>query len=160
MSVRTRWLAATSVSLARSPGAQSAARQRRNERFTALGSSRRVRRARRVARERSRAESVGAVWATRPLAAFLYGVSPTDPLTFVSVPVLFLLVALLATVVPARRATRVDPMKAESRLAVIAEEPRPECQRQPVSGPSRPGRRDALKLEVDERAVAEWAEQE
>jgi ABC-type lipoprotein release transport system permease subunit len=54
---------------------------------------------------------VAAVWATKPLAAFLYGVSPTDPLTFVSVPVAFLLVALLASLVPARRATRVDPVK-------------------------------------------------
>ena len=55
---------------------------------------------------------VGAVWATKPLAAFLYGVSPTDPLTFASVPVAFLLVALLASLVPARRATRVDPVRA------------------------------------------------
>jgi putative ABC transport system permease protein len=54
----------------------------------------------------------GAIWATKPLAAFLYGISPTDPLTFVSVPVAFLLVALLASLVPARRATRVDPVRA------------------------------------------------
>ncbi len=55
---------------------------------------------------------VAAVWATKPLGAFLYGVSATDPLTFVSVPVLFLLVALLASLLPARRATRVDPVRA------------------------------------------------
>ena len=55
---------------------------------------------------------VAAVWATRPLAAFLYGVSATDPLTYASVPVAFLLVALLASLVPARRATRVDPVRA------------------------------------------------
>jgi putative ABC transport system permease protein len=54
----------------------------------------------------------GALWATRPLAAFLYGVSVTDPLTYVSVPLVFLLVALLASLVPARRATRVDPVRA------------------------------------------------
>jgi predicted permease len=55
---------------------------------------------------------IAAVWATKPLAAFLYGVSATDPLTFVSVPIAFLLVALLASLVPARRATRVDPVRA------------------------------------------------
>jgi putative ABC transport system permease protein len=55
---------------------------------------------------------IAAVWATKPLRAFLYGVSPTDPWTFASVPVLFLLVALLASLVPARRATRVDPVRA------------------------------------------------
>jgi len=53
-----------------------------------------------------------ALWATRPLGAFLYGVSPTDPVTFVSVPVAFLVVALVASYAPARRATRVDPVKA------------------------------------------------
>ena len=56
--------------------------------------------------------TVAALWATKPLAAFLYGVSPTDPLTFASVPVAFLLVAILASLIPARRATRVDPVTA------------------------------------------------
>jgi putative ABC transport system permease protein len=55
---------------------------------------------------------VAAVWATKPLASLLYGVSATDPVTFASVPIAFLLVALLASLVPARRATRVDPVKA------------------------------------------------
>jgi predicted permease len=55
---------------------------------------------------------VAAVWATKPLAAFLYGVSATDPFTFGSVPVVFVLIALLASLVPARRATRVDPVRA------------------------------------------------
>lgn len=53
---------------------------------------------------------VAAVWATKPLASLLYGISPTDPLTFVSVPLGFLLVAIAASYIPARRATRIDPI--------------------------------------------------
>jgi len=57
--------------------------------------------------------TVGLVMAlalTRFLRGMLFEVSPTDPLTFVTVPLVLGAVALLASYLPARRATRVDPM--------------------------------------------------
>jgi putative ABC transport system permease protein len=50
--------------------------------------------------------------ATRMLTDMLYGVTPRDPLTFFGVPALLLLVAFLACYIPARRATRIDPLVA------------------------------------------------
>jgi len=52
-----------------------------------------------------------AVILAQVLRAFLFGVEPADPLTFASIAVLFTAVALLACYIPARRATKVDPMK-------------------------------------------------
>jgi putative ABC transport system permease protein len=56
--------------------------------------------------------TVGALWATRVLATFLFDVTPTDPATFFAVAVLILCSALVAGLAPARRATRIDPLVA------------------------------------------------
>jgi predicted permease len=52
----------------------------------------------------------GAFVLTRLIRSLLYGVEPTDPLTFVGISLLLVLIALLASYIPAQRAARIDPM--------------------------------------------------
>jgi ABC-type antimicrobial peptide transport system permease subunit len=54
----------------------------------------------------------GALGLTRFLSGLLYGVKPGDPLTLVAVSSLLVAVALFASYLPARKATKVDPMAA------------------------------------------------
>ena len=56
---------------------------------------------------------LGGAWAaTRIMRSLLYSVSPTDPLVFLSVPLTFAAIALLASFLPARKAARVNPVTA------------------------------------------------
>jgi len=56
--------------------------------------------------------SVVALALTRFLSSQLYSVTPTDPITFASVVLIFICVAVVACLVPALRAARVEPMEA------------------------------------------------
>jgi ABC-type antimicrobial peptide transport system permease subunit len=55
---------------------------------------------------------LGSLGVGRLLTNLLFGVSPTDPLTFAGVPLVLGAMALVASYIPAFRATKVDPMKA------------------------------------------------
>jgi putative ABC transport system permease protein len=66
----------------------------------------------RVAAIGAAAGVAAAVGATRLLSSLLFGVKPGDPITLVAVSVILLVCALVACYIPARRATRVDPMVA------------------------------------------------
>ena len=55
---------------------------------------------------------LGALALTRFLASQLFGVTPTDPLTYAGISALLIAVGLLACYLPARRAAKVDPMEA------------------------------------------------
>ena len=54
----------------------------------------------------------GALALKRAISSLIFGVSESDPLTFLSVSVLLAMVALVASIIPAYRATKVDPMRA------------------------------------------------
>lgn len=54
----------------------------------------------------------GSLALTRLLESMLYEIEPTDPATLIIATLVFLLVALMAIWVPARRATKIDPMEA------------------------------------------------
>jgi ABC-type lipoprotein release transport system permease subunit len=55
---------------------------------------------------------IAAFLAAQVLASQVYGIGPRDPLTFAAVSVLLVAISLLACIVPARRASRVDPSDA------------------------------------------------
>jgi len=56
--------------------------------------------------------ALGALWTSYAISEMLYQVKPSDPISFAGAALILALVALLASYVPARRASRIDPMTA------------------------------------------------
>lgn len=61
------------------------------------------------------AGAFAAMWLTRAMAAFLYGVTPSDPISFAGAAGILTAVAMCATYLPALRAARTDPLNALRR---------------------------------------------
>ncbi|WP_415907533.1 FtsX-like permease family protein [Oleiharenicola sp. Vm1] len=55
---------------------------------------------------------VGAVLLSRSMTSLLFGVTPTEPLVYAAVALVLIVVALLASYLPARRAAKIDPLVA------------------------------------------------
>jgi putative ABC transport system permease protein len=71
-----------------------------------------LRQALRMALAEAAAGIAASFWLTRLLTAQLFGVKPSDPLTFATVPLVLIGIALASAYIPARRASRVDPLVA------------------------------------------------
>jgi len=91
--------------------ARAASRRKEIAVRTALGAGR-LRLVKQLLTESLLLAVAGAFGLTRLMATLLYGVTATDPLTFAVVSALLVIVALLACYVPARRATKIDPLVA------------------------------------------------
>jgi predicted permease len=55
---------------------------------------------------------LAAMWASHALESLLFGLDPLDPLTFAAAPVVLLVIAAISSLLPARRAARIDPIRA------------------------------------------------
>jgi ABC-type lipoprotein release transport system permease subunit len=53
-----------------------------------------------------------AAFSTTAMSSLLHGIAPLDPVTFMTAPLLLMIVASFAALIPAIRATRVDPVRA------------------------------------------------
>jgi ABC-type antimicrobial peptide transport system permease subunit len=63
---------------------------------------------------------VAALLLTRAMTSMLVGTRPSDPITFAAMAAIFLVIAILATWIPARRAAALDPLGIEGRITVVS----------------------------------------
>ena len=100
---------------------------------------------------------IGAVALTRVMASLLFGVSTTDLATFTAVPLILIATAMLASYIPALRATRVDPSWrcATNRriVGVASARPHPHRGRRPRHARWAGGVPDRIRLRGDGRAA-------